>query len=74
MVFLGFPIPAHHHCGSGFTTGSKPKISVCEGAKGCSNVWSGEVGNKPGEKQRGVLKYVGGKQEDYISYSGIQEF
>lgn len=36
--------------------------------------WSGEVGKKPGGKQRGVLKYVGGKQEDYFSYSGSQEF
>lgn len=74
MVFLGFPTPAHPHCESGFTAGSKPKIAVCDGAKGCNNMWSGEAGNEPGGKQRGVLKYVGGKQEDYFSYSGSQEF
>lgn len=61
MVFLGFPTPAHPHCESGFTAGSKPKIAVCDGAKGCNNMWSGEAGNEPGGKQRGVLKYVGGK-------------
>lgn len=71
MVFLGFPTAAHPHCGSGFSAGSKPKFVREPKAVA---TWSGEVGKKPGGKQRGVLKYVGGKQEDYFSYSGSQEF
>lgn len=72
-VSFCFPIPAHPHCGSGFTAGSKEKISVCEGAKGCSYPWPGEVGNKPDEKQRWVLKCVERKQGDYFSYLGNRE-
>lgn len=74
IFFLGFATAAHPHCGCGFTAGSKPKISVHEGAQGCSNMWPGEVGNKAGEKQSRVLEYVGGKQEDFFSNAGHQEF